>query len=332
MIKPEHSGHIKKPHQRSMLKAFGSVFEAQNKRFLFASVCLHIVVILLLVFSWSSADVVKTVTLPSNLHARVLSLDEVKALKSKKQAEEKKISDQKRKKKQEKRLKQKKQKLKSDKLKKEKAKKKAEAKRKKAAKQKALKIKKQKDKKAQEKKAQEKKKLERTKREELARTKRAEEKERRLESERLEVEKQDKVRHDAEVKSLREKRLLEQMNAFEEMERARQDNLLKQKQVQAAQEYELTEIERFMSLIRAKIWSRWHVPPKSTGLSLLLRIRLLPSRELESVNIIESSGKAAFDRSAINAVRSVRSYPVPDDAGIFDRHFRQFSMRFTPES
>jgi len=323
MIKPKHSEHIRKPHQRSMSKAFGSVFEAQNKKFLFASVCLHIVVILLLVFSWSSADVVKTVTLPSNLHARVLSLDEVKALESKKQAEEKKISDQKRKIEQEKRLKQKKQKLKLDRLKKDKAKKKAEAKRKKAAKQKALKIKRQKDKKAQEK-----KKLERKKREDLARTKLAEEKERRLESERLEAEKQDKVRHDAEVKSLREKRLLEQMNAFEEMERARQDNLLKQQRDKFAVDQELTEIQRFVSLIRSKIEGRWHIPPKSAGLIVELQIKLLPTGELSGVRILKRSGVQAFDQSVENAVQSVPKFPIPEDRNLFEKKFRQFSMRF----
>jgi len=331
MIKPERSERVKKEHQLSMLKAFRSVFKAQNKKFLFASLCLHLVVIILLVFSWSSEKVVKTMTLPSNLHARVLSLDEVKKLESKKQTEEKKILDQKRQKKEEKRLKQKKEKLKLEKRKKDKAKKKAEAKRKKeAAKQKKLKIKKLK--KAQEKKAQEKKIRERKKREELAHTRQKEEKEekeRRLESQRLEKEKLEKERHDAEVQSIREKRLLEQMNALEERERVRQDNLLKQQEAQA---FELTEIERFKLLIHAKIQSKWHVPPKSAGLSLLLRIRLLPSRELESVVILESSGRSSFDQSAVNAVKSVRLYPVPADAGIFDRNFRQFSMRFTPDS
>ena len=47
--------------------------------------------------------------------------------------------------------------------------------------------------------------------------------------------------------------------------------------------------------------------------------------------ILESSGNAAFDRSAENAVRKVTRFDVPRDNRLFEKHFRSFTLLFKPE-
>ncbi|KXS51393.1 MAG: colicin import membrane protein, partial [Marinobacter sp. T13-3] len=61
-----------------------------------------------------------------------------------------------------------------------------------------------------------------------------------------------------------------------------------------------------------------------------LQINLLPTGELVGVKILESSGNAAFDNSALAAVRSVNRYPVPESRDTFERYFRQFTIEFNP--
>ena len=62
-----------------------------------------------------------------------------------------------------------------------------------------------------------------------------------------------------------------------------------------------------------------------------LQITLLPTGELASVKLVNSSGNTAFDNSALGAVRSLSRYPVPDNRDTFERYFRQFTIEFNPE-
>ena len=227
---------------------------------------------------------------------------------------EKKLADQKQKELQEKELA--KQKAKEDALKKA-----AEEKQRVA--QEKLKIQKQKEEQEKQKQLEKQKKLEAEKKkaEELAKEK----------------EKQEKLKADKskEIKE-KEQKMLEMLKRMEEQQaQARQKSVLESEQFrqqQAFQTLELTEVERFMALIKQRIENVWRIPPKSEGLSITLRIRLLPNGELSTVDVIQSSGNNALDRSAILAVKSVNRYPVPDDSRIFEKNFRQFSMSFRPEN
>ena len=76
----------------------------------------------------------------------------------------------------------------------------------------------------------------------------------------------------------------------------------------------------------------WSRPPSArNGMSAKLLVELIPTGELVAVSIVESSGNAAFDRSAEQAVRRARRFEVPEDNGVFERHFRQFYFLFQPE-
>jgi len=75
----------------------------------------------------------------------------------------------------------------------------------------------------------------------------------------------------------------------------------------------------------------WSRPPSArNGMSAKLLVELIPTGEVVSVSIVETSGNAAFDRSAEQAVRQARRFQVPEDNAIFEAHFRRFFFLFQP--
>ncbi len=92
------------------------------------------------------------------------------------------------------------------------------------------------------------------------------------------------------------------------------------------------ETQEYIAAIQQAISRNWIRPPSArTGMMVTLRINLLPGGELNNVNVVESSGNPAFDRSAMAAVQKAGRLPVPSDPVKFDRDFRSFSVRFNPE-
>jgi colicin import membrane protein len=76
----------------------------------------------------------------------------------------------------------------------------------------------------------------------------------------------------------------------------------------------------------------WSRPPSArNGMQAKLLVELIPTGEVVGVNLVESSGNGAFDRSAEQAVRSARRFEVPQENSIFEAHFRQFYFLFQPE-
>lgn len=310
----------RKPHsvRQRQAGAGGSLASKEGRPHFIKSAILHLVLIVLLLFSWHSSDPVKHYKVPQHVSARILSAAEMQALKQR-EADKQALVDQ---------------------QKKRKAKAAAEAKKKKAAELKKKKLAKQKaearkkaliQKKQQEKKAKEKK----------AREKQAAEQERlaqqRKEKQRIEEAKQAEL----EQARLKEKQLADDKAALRkkrEQELAQRLATMNAEQASSSEDtaqmsdQQLDERARFEALIRSRIEGRWHIPPKSEKRSVVLRLRLLPSGELNSVSVLESSGSSVFDQSALNAVKSVKRFPVPSDAVLFDQIFRQFSMRFSPPS
>lgn len=61
-------------------------------------------------------------------------------------------------------------------------------------------------------------------------------------------------------------------------------------------------------------------------------VRLIPSGDVVSVRITQSSGNIAFDRSVEMAVNKASPLPVPkSDTGLFD-HFREVEFVFDPNA
>lgn len=85
-------------------------------------------------------------------------------------------------------------------------------------------------------------------------------------------------------------------------------------------------------LIQDALRPRWSRPPGArNGMQTVLRITLLPGGEVLDVQLVKSSGDAAFDRSAENAVRLAGRLPVPNDPVVFNKNFRRFTFTFKPE-
>lgn len=92
------------------------------------------------------------------------------------------------------------------------------------------------------------------------------------------------------------------------------------------------QVASTISKIRARVENRWNRPLSAkAGMSTLLRISLLPGGEVANVIVATSSGNAAFDASAVDAVHRASPLPVPDDVGVFSQSFRNFTLKFSPE-
>ncbi|MCW8964740.1 MAG: cell envelope integrity protein TolA [Gammaproteobacteria bacterium] len=86
-------------------------------------------------------------------------------------------------------------------------------------------------------------------------------------------------------------------------------------------------------LIRADIQNNYYIPPTAKkGMECLMSIRLLPSGDVQSVQIIKSSGSKAFDKAAEDAVFRASPLPVSvSSAGKLFNEFREFNFRFIPD-
>ncbi len=90
----------------------------------------------------------------------------------------------------------------------------------------------------------------------------------------------------------------------------------------------------YAALIQQTVVGYWSRPPSArNGMEAELRLQLVPTGEIVSVTVIRSSGNAAFDRSAVNAVNKAGSFPelrnLPTEE--FERTFRRFRLIFRPE-
>ncbi len=88
----------------------------------------------------------------------------------------------------------------------------------------------------------------------------------------------------------------------------------------------------FQAKIYNQVRSNWSRPPSArNGMQTKLLVELIPTGEVMSVSIIESSGVLAFDRSAEQAIKRSGEFEVPDDNQLFEEYFRRFYFLFKPE-
>ena len=121
---------------------------------------------------------------------------------------------------------------------------------------------------------------------------------------------------------------------LEEEEKQRLEKIAQKKR--AAQQkkravYEQSEVSRFKGLIKSQITRNWILPASyQKGMKCKILVRLIPSGDVVSVRITQSSGNKAFDRSVELAVNKASPLPVPKSgAGLFD-HFREVEFVFDP--
>lgn len=92
-------------------------------------------------------------------------------------------------------------------------------------------------------------------------------------------------------------------------------------------------IASYISQIQQLIQAVWRFPPSAQHEQVvLLRIFMVPTGEVTEVQIVESSGNTALDRSAEQAVWKVGRFPVPEDAILFEKQFRKLLIKLRPEN
>lgn len=90
----------------------------------------------------------------------------------------------------------------------------------------------------------------------------------------------------------------------------------------------------FTALIRQTVVNYWSRPPSArNGMQAVLQLQLIPTGDIVGVTVVQSSGDAAFDRSAVNAVEKAARFPelqkLPPRE--FEKTFRRFKLLFKPE-
>src|SRR5690625_7468164 len=73
-------------------------------------------------------------------------------------------------------------------------------------------------------------------------------------------------------------------------------------------------VQSYVSLIAQRIEQNWSRPPSArVGMRVELMIQLVPTGQVVDVSVVESSGNAAFDRSAEQAVTRVGRFTEVQD-------------------
>lgn len=178
---------------------------------------------------------------------------------------------------------------------------------------------------------------ERRQQEEAERQRRAEEEHRRQEEAERQrrAEEERRKQEEAERQRRAEEERRKQEEARREAEAQRQREAELQRQIEEEQAQQAAQQAR-VNYVRA--WGRmvennWSRPLGSAqGLSADVRVRLQPSGDVVSIEIVKSSGDATFDRSVENAIRRASPLPVPEDAQTFRRAgLDDITFRFKPD-
>nr|VFJ51419.1 MAG: colicin import membrane protein [Candidatus Kentron sp. DK]VFJ64004.1 MAG: colicin import membrane protein [Candidatus Kentron sp. DK] len=168
----------------------------------------------------------------------------------------------------------------------------------------------QKELKAQERKRKEEAKKE-AERQQLVKEK-AEKERRRKAEEKAAKEKaaKEKARKEAERKRREAEKALQKKLAAEQAERDREHQ-------QLLNRYRL----EYVTNIKSAVEGNWTRPPGAKkGLKCKLKVTQTPDGRVLDVSITDSSGNAAFDRSAVAAVYKASPLPKPRDPSMFDRN------------
>lgn len=132
-----------------------------------------------------------------------------------------------------------------------------------------------------------------------------------------------------------------------EEEARRQAELAQQRQAEEAARQEAAEaaaaeqaetdaelVGAYTAIIHDLVQQNWSRPPSARNdMTAVLRIQLVPTGEVVDVEVVQSSGDAAFDRAAENAVYAVGRFSELQGMPprLFERNFRSLLLTFRPE-
>ncbi len=110
------------------------------------------------------------------------------------------------------------------------------------------------------------------------------------------------------------------------------DQALAQETERLAGDAQAQAVQTYTAAIYQQVYRNWNRPPSARlGMQVVLRVELVPTGEVVSVSVVRSSGNAAFDRSAEQAVRGASPLEVPREPRLFEANFRRFEILFNPQ-
>lgn len=115
------------------------------------------------------------------------------------------------------------------------------------------------------------------------------------------------------------------------------DNLAREKERLLAEEQALTDntiSQSYSTLIADRIEQNWSRPASArNNMQCELVIQMVPTGHVIDVKITKGSGNAAFDRSAVQAVKKIARFREVQDmpSRIFEQYFRTFTVNFNPQ-
>ncbi|WP_086930026.1 cell envelope integrity protein TolA [Agarilytica rhodophyticola] len=177
------------------------------------------------------------------------------------------------------------------------------------------------------------------KRKEQARLKQEQERKRkaRIEKQRKEAQAkkaaEKKKREEELAKKAREEKQRKEKEQQQRLQQEFEQALLEEQGLLQEEEF-ADEAQSYTSKFRQRVESKWSRPPSArTGMRCVLKIQLVPTGRIVSVNITESSGDSAFDRSAVQAVKKVEVFPEAKEMSpdVFERYYRTFNFSFNPQ-
>lgn len=172
----------------------------------------------------------------------------------------------------------------------------------------------------------------------LAQRKRDEEEKKRLEEQRKKEEAQ-KLQEQKEQERLAEEKRQQELEQ-QRRERETQQRLDEFQQALAEEEGYQAALEEQQLVdsvgyqIERVVEQNWSRPPSARrGMETVLRVSLVPTGGLSSVEIMTSSGDNAFDRSAMQAVQKAAPFDAVKEISpvLFEKNFRTFQFRFSPQ-
>ncbi|VUD52754.1 hypothetical protein TDB9533_01696 [Thalassocella blandensis] len=145
---------------------------------------------------------------------------------------------------------------------------------------------------------------------------------------------EEKRQQEQEKKRLAQEQELEKQRKNKQRLQQEFEEALKAEEGMLMEEIYATEAQSYISKIQQRVEQNWNQPPSArTGMRCTLRIQLVPTGRVVSADVIESSGNAAFDRSAVQAVKKVEVFPEIKEMSpeVFERNFRKFKFIFNPQ-
>jgi colicin import membrane protein len=105
-----------------------------------------------------------------------------------------------------------------------------------------------------------------------------------------------------------------------------------QAQINAREDQRLAN--SYLQLIRQRLADNWSRPPSARrDMETLIEIRLVPTGRIVGVNLLQSSGDTAFDRSVEQAAFKAEQFEELQqlEPRLFEKHFRTVKVAFSPQ-